>query len=533
MRERNDTPWIKYGPCFVVLGLACLVRWAIDKQLGSFAPYATFYAAVLFSAWWGGSRPALLVLFAGFVCGTYLFVQPRYTLSLPDLEARAHAALYFFVSSAIALLGGAMHAAKSRAELLAQEAITRQKQLEQEIATREQAIADRKRIEQALREADRRKDEFLAMLGHELRNPLAGILYTVQALRRSGGQNSESIELRDLIERSSLHMSRLIDELLDTSRISQGKVSLQTQPLDLVTLVRQAVADHRYVLEQNGLSLVLELPDLTVQVQADAVRLSQVIGNLLHNAAKFTDVGGQVTVRLRLCAERSQAIVEVADTGIGMEPQTLTTVFEPFTQAHSSAQRRGEGLGLGLALVKGLVELHGGAVEAHSAGLGRGSTFTLTLPLDLSSAAPTPAKTAPAASSPPARRVLIIDDSPTVARSLSLLLRVSGHTVAVASDGPSGIEQARQFRPDVILCDISMPGVMDGYEVARALRSDAATKSIFLVAVTGLGQEDDRRQALAAGFDRHLSKPIVDSVLDQLLAEAGESRRLRSAIKPE
>ena len=208
MRERTDTPWLKYGTCLVVVGLACLVRRAMDRPLGSFAPYATFYAAVLFSAWWGGLRPALFALLVGFVCGTFFFVQPRHTLVLEDRDAQVHAALYFFVSSAIALLGGAMHSAKNRAERLVQEAITRQKRLEDEIATREQAIADRKRVEQALREADRRKDDFLAMLGHELRNPLASVLYAVQALRKIEIQNPEAAELRQLIERASLHMTR-------------------------------------------------------------------------------------------------------------------------------------------------------------------------------------------------------------------------------------------------------------------------------------------------------------------------------------
>jgi signal transduction histidine kinase/ActR/RegA family two-component response regulator len=524
MRERIDTPWVKYGVCSIVVGLACFVRWAMDQPLGSFAPYATFYAAVLFSAWWGGLRPALFALVVGFVCGTYLFVQPRYTLSLPDRDARVHAALYFFVGSAIALLGGAMHAAKNRAELLVLEAITRQKQLEHEIATREQAIADRRRVEQALRDADRRKNEFLAMLGHELRNPLASILYTVQVLRKIGGQNSEATELRDLIERSSLHMTRLIDELLDTSRISQGKVSLRTECLDLVQLIRQAVEDHRYALQQNGLSLTLELPESAVAIQADAVRLSQVIGNLLHNAAKFTDAGGQVAVRLRVSDDRQHAVVEVSDTGIGMEPGTMDTAFEAFTQARTSSGRDGNGLGLGLSLVKGLVELHGGTVEAHSDGPGRGSTFSLTLPLDIHGELPKRVEAGGPASKASACRVLIIDDSPAVSRSLSMLLRASGHTVAVAADGPSGVEQARQFLPDVVLCDISMPGTMDGYAVARTLRSDAATKSIFLVAVTGFGQDDDRRLALAAGFDRHLSKPVVDTVLDALLAEVTERR---------
>jgi CheY-like chemotaxis protein len=316
--------------------------------------------------------------------------------------------------------------------------------------------------------------------------------------------------------------------LLDTSRISQGKVSLRTECLDLVSLVRQALVDGRHVLEQNGLALTLELPSTPVVIQADAVRLSQVIGNLLDNAAKFTNAGGQVAVRLRVSDDRRHAVVEVSDTGIGMEPGTMATMFEAFTQARAASARAGNGLGLGLSLVKGLVELHGGTVEAHSDGPGRGSKFALTLPLDIHGELPKRVEAGGSASKVNACRVLIIDDSRAVSRSLRMLLRASGHIVAVAADGLSGVEQARQFLPDVVLCDISMPGTMDGYAMARALRSDAATKSIFLVAVTGFGQDDDRRLALEAGFDRHLSKPVVDTVLDALLVEATE-RRLPTA----
>ena len=379
--------------------------------------------------------------------------------------------------------------------------------------------------DEALREADRRKDEFLALLGHELRNPLAGIVSGVEVLNQIGALDPQVVEVRGIIGRQANHMTRLIDDLLDVSRIVRGKIVLRSERLDLAALTRQTVADHRALVEQGGLVLDTDVAPGPLWVEGDSARLAQILGNLLNNAIKFTDRGGHVGVRLRSDAEGKHALIDVSDTGIGMTPDTVASLFAPFAQAEETLARSRGGLGLGLAVVKGLVELHHGAVTAESSGPSQGSTFTVRLP---QSAAPKAQRAAAqnGASEPLRLRVLVIDDNSDVAAGMSTLLKMNGHDVAVASDGPSGIVVARQFGPDVVLCDIGLPGEMNGYGVARALRGDVDLKSSYLVAVTGFGQEDDRRLAAEAGFDRHLTKPVMYAALVEVLAEATQGRSL-------
>jgi PAS domain S-box-containing protein len=377
-------------------------------------------------------------------------------------------------------------------------------------------ITDRKRAEDALKEADRRKDEFLAMLAHELRNPLAPIRNSVQVLKLLGSSDPKQAQARDVIERQVAHMARLIDDLLDVSRITRGNILLRKGKLDLVALVRAAVEDHRRLLEETGLTLAVELPDRPLWMEGDPTRLAQVVGNLLHNANKFTDAGGAVRVRLTVEAGGETAVLSVRDSGIGLEPDILGRLFEPFSQADRSLDRSRGGLGLGLALVKGLVELHGGTVQASSPGPGGGAEFVLRLPLSAplkETGRPTPA----AASSRQALRVLVIEDRRDTAESLRMLLELLGHQVAVAYTGAPGLQTARSFHPDVVLCDIGLPGGMDGYAVARALRADGELFEVPLIAMSGYGQEEDQRRARQAGFDRHLTKPVDPQVLTQLL----------------
>jgi PAS domain S-box-containing protein len=388
-------------------------------------------------------------------------------------------------------------------------------------------ITDRKRAEEALREVDRRKDDFLALLGHELRNPLAGIVNGVQVLKHIGSTESEVVEIQAIIERQAVHMSRLIDDLLDVSRIARGKVTLRAQRLDLAALLWQTVEDHRPMLRENKLALSLENSSTPLWIDGDPVRLSQVLGNLLNNATKFTDQGGQILVKTRLDEEAKVAIVEVRDAGIGMSPDTMASLFEPFAQGETALGRSRGGLGLGLALVKGLVALHHGEIEAESGGPGQGSTFTIRLPL-LSPPKPQPLEVETGNSEPECCRVLIIEDNPDVSLPMSKLLKVNGHSTAVATDGPSGMKMARQFNPDVVLCDIGLPGEIDGYGVAKALRADKATSSVYLVAVTGFGQEEDRRRAAEAGFDRHMIKPVDHAGLLALLTGVTEDRNQRN-----
>jgi signal transduction histidine kinase len=368
----------------------------------------------------------------------------------------------------------------------------------------------------SIQEGDRRKNEFLAMLAHELRTPLAPIRNAVQVMRLLGSQEPSLQQSRDMIDRQTCHMARLIDDLLDMSRISQGKILLRKQPLDLVQLVRKTAADHRTTLEKAGLTVEVELPEGGIPLNGDPTRLAQILGNIMHNAGKFTDAGGRVTLRLVREPDGRWARISVRDTGIGIDGEMLGRVFETFSQADRSLDRSRGGLGLGLSLVKGLVEQHGGTVEAKSEGLGKGTEIIIRLPLDEApppQEAPAPPRDAEGGSC----RVLVIEDHPDTAESMRVLLGLSGHEVKVTSNGPAGVEAARSFHPDIVLCDIGIPGGMDGYAVARTLRQDPELAPTYLIALTGYGQEEDRRRAREAGFDVHLTKPVDFDELQRLL----------------
>lgn len=387
--------------------------------------------------------------------------------------------------------------------------------LADDLAGRGAVAIDNARLYQNIQEGDRRKNEFLAMLAHELRNPLAPIRNAVQVLRLIGLKEPTLCQARDMIDRQVTHMARLIDDLLDMSRLSRGKILLRKERVDLVQLVRAAVDDYRSLLEGNGLKLRAVVPEHAVRTLGDPVRLAQIVGNVLHNANKFTDAGGDVTVEVRE-GDGGTALICVRDTGIGMEPDMVARAFETFSQADSSLERSRGGLGLGLSLVKGLVDLHGGSVRAASAGLGKGTEITILLPMDDGSPIEEPAPSTPRidASAP---RILVIEDSPDTAESMRMLLSLSGYPVEVALSGSDGLDAARRFRPQVILCDIGLPGGMDGYAVARELRRDAELAELYLVALTGYGQEEDRRRSREAGFDAHLTKPMDFGELQRLL----------------
>ncbi len=364
-----------------------------------------------------------------------------------------------------------------------------------------------------LRESDRRKDEFLAVLAHQLRNPLGPIRNAARILGLPASTDCCHREAREVIERQVSHMGRLIDDLLDVSRIARGKVLLRRERLDLVELTRLTSNDHRAGIEAARLNLILNLPDSPAWIKGDPTRLAQIIGNLLHNSSKFTDAGGSIT--LSVTQRDGSAVLTVADTGIGMDASLLAHVFESFSQADQSLDRSRGGLGLGLALSKGLIELHGGRVDAASDGVGKGFRIALTIPID-----PAPATTAamPAANPPTTSwRVLVIEDNLDAAKTLSALLRLYGHMPCVAHSGVQGLQSARDFQPQVVLCDIGLPGEMDGYAVALAMRRDAGLRSAYLIAVTGYGQDDDVRQAHDAGFNLHLTKPLDPSHLQAIL----------------
>ena len=370
--------------------------------------------------------------------------------------------------------------------------------------------------EEALREADRRKNEFLAMLSHELRNPLAPIRNSIYILDRAAPGGSQARRAQRVIDRQVTHMTRLIDDLLDVTRISRGKIHLRRERLDLEEVVRRTVEDLRSVFVENDVELEVTIAGAPFIVDGDGTRLGQIVGNLLQNAAKFTPRGGRTHLTVAADEDGAHAILRVRDDGGGIAPDMLPLIFEPFMQADKTLDRSKGGLGLGLALVKGLVELHGGSVSAHSEGLGRGAEFVVRLPL----AAPAIAlgSAPPAAAPSGARRVLVIEDNADAAETLKDALELSDHIVEVAGSGAEGLEMARGFAPDVVLCDIGLPG-MDGYEVAKAIRADPQLRSVWLVALSGYALPEDVERAKGAGFDRHLAKPPDLDALERALTE--------------
>jgi PAS domain S-box-containing protein len=378
-------------------------------------------------------------------------------------------------------------------------------------------IHERRMAEEALKLADRQKDDFLALLSHELRNPLAPIRTAVHLLRQRHAPDADSQRLHAVIERQVGHLVHLVDDLLDVSRALRGRIELRPEPVDLAEVIVAAVETARPLIDTRHQQLEVRLPAEPVRVHGDRVRLVQMVGNLLHNGAKFTDRGGALTVTLG--REQDTAILRVRDTGEGIDPELLPTIFEPFVQADRSLERSQGGLGIGLTLVRRIVDLHGGQVSAESAGRGRGAEFAVQLPA-LSTPAP-PRAAAPAPALPVRRtglRVLVVDDNMDAADSLAALLRAGGQTVSVAYEGATALAHAAAERPEVVLLDIGLPG-MNGYEVASALRQQLGEEPL-IVAVTGYGQDADAKRAADAGFDHHLVKPVDAATLERVIASA-------------
>ena len=398
-------------------------------------------------------------------------------------------------------------------------------------ATVSQDISERKRLEENLTrlaedlsEADRRKNHFLAMLAHELRNPLAPISNAVRALHLGGGDAETLRSASDMLRRQVGQMSRLVDDLLDLSRITRGRIELRKERIELAAVVQQAVEAVRAVYQSKGQELTIALPSHQVYMHADPARLAQVVGNLLNNACKFTDEDGHVWLTVEHQGE--QAVVRVRDDGIGIAAEHLPNIFEMFSQVDTSLERSRDGLGIGLTLVKTLVEMHDGTVDVCSDGPGRGAEFTVRLPI-LSGVTDTASPPAVAAAAPAmGRRILIVDDNEDGAESLALLLQVAGHETHMAHDGLEAIEAAERLRPDAVLLDIGLPR-MNGYEVCSRIRRAPWAKNVVLVALTGWGQEEDRHRSREAGFDAHMVKPVDFDALLNLVASlpsAPESR---------
>jgi PAS domain S-box-containing protein len=378
-------------------------------------------------------------------------------------------------------------------------------------------ITSLKKAQAALTEADRKKTEFLAVLSHELRNPLAPIRNSIYLLERAAPDSAQATRAREVVRRQTEHLTRLVDDLLDVTRISHGKIPLERSRVDVREIVRKTTDDLHSVFAHAGINLRVDhVTAGPVWIEADATRMAQVLTNLLSNSMKFTPSGG--TVRVGVAARHGRAELCVIDDGIGMDPEQIVHMFEPFAQADRSLARTKGGLGLGLALVKSIVELHGGTVAARSEGPGRGAEFLVRLPLVDAGAEPEkPRHLHPGTTS---QTILVIEDNADGAQSLADILEMHGHRVRVARDGRSGIALAREVRPDVILCDIGLPDV-DGYDVARTLRSDGPLRDTRLVALSGYAQAEDRQRARDAGFDAHLAKPVDPDELVSALNEDG------------
>jgi signal transduction histidine kinase len=389
-------------------------------------------------------------------------------------------------------------------------------------------IDERRAIEEQLQASNRRKDEFLAMLSHELRNPLAPIRTALEVIRRLAPAEPKLTWATEVTGRQVNHLTRLVEDLLDVARINQGKIALQMESLDLRAVLAHGLETVRPFIESRRHHLVRDIPDVPVMLRGDFARLSQVVANLLNNAAKYTEEGGSIELSLTLPAQ-GQAVIAVRDNGIGIDDDLLPNVFEMFEQGKQSLDRSQGGLGVGLTLVQRLVELHEGRVEAGSGGLGRGSEFRVTLPCLSEVGDSRPAELGAAAATAHAGcRVLVVDDNRDAAEATSVLLELSGHEVKTVGDGSEALASAPIYAPDVVLLDIGLPG-MDGYEVAVRLRQMAETRDSCLIALTGYGQPADRARAREAGFDHHLTKPADPDALLGLITAWLQARRSDTA----
>ncbi len=376
---------------------------------------------------------------------------------------------------------------------------------------------ERERLNLELQANDQRKNEFLATLAHELRNPLAPVRNAIQILNLKGGSEQPELQwARDMIDRQIAHLARLIDDLMDVSRISRGRIELQRERVALATILSNAVDASRPLIEQGGQILAIDLPTTPLWLDADLTRLSQVFCNLLNNAVKYSAAGSRIHVLAEPVG--GEVVVRVRDEGIGIAPEMLQSVFDMFTQVDPSLEKTQGGLGIGLTLVKRLVELHGGKVEARSAGHGTGSEFVVRLPLIDSTqvTCQQPELASPPRSAAPPQRILIVDDNRDAADSLARILKIVGNEIRIANDGLEALRLAEEFRPDVVLLDIGMPK-LNGYDAARSIRRAPWGEEMKLIAVTGWGQEADRQRSRAAGFDHHTVKPVDPDVLLDLI----------------
>ncbi len=389
----------------------------------------------------------------------------------------------------------------------------------------EASTARLRESEEQLRDADRRKDEFLAMLAHELRNPLAPIRTAVQLMRFKELPDEQRTRARDIIERQVDQLVRLIDDLMDVSRITRGMITLHREPIDLTAVIARAVETTRPLIDSRRQELMVALPPRPLKVEGDSTRLAQVVGNVLNNASKYTPEGGRI--RLQLHAEEDEAVIAVSDSGIGIPPEMLGNVFDLFTQVNRALDRAHGGLGIGLALVRKIVEMHGGRVSASSAGVDQGTQIEIRLDLIAEERRTVPVHAAEAQGAPlpelPPRRILVVDDNEDAAALIALLLKLAGQEVRTANDGAEALATAALQRPDVVFLDLAMPG-LNGYETARRIRQEPWGQEVALIALSGWGQRRDRARTAEAGFSAHLVKPVSEAQLLAVLADLAPPR---------
>ena len=378
-----------------------------------------------------------------------------------------------------------------------------------------EAAEELRAAREELGQGARRTEEFLAILAHELRNPLAPLRSALAVLKKADATSAAAIEARDIAERQVGHLTRLVDDLLDVARITHGRIELKKGPVELALAVSHAVETVRPTLRAQGHELTIDIPERPIWLDADEVRLTQILSNLLNNAAQYTAPRGKVAIQATQLEDEVE--IRVIDTGLGIAPEALPRVFDMFTQVGPPELRAPSSLGIGLRLVKGLVEMHGGRIEARSDGVGRGSVFVVRLPVGKGPGAERREASPPSQGANPSRRILIVDDNADAAASIAVLLSFDGHHTRVAADGRAALEAIAAETPDIVFLDIGMPG-MDGYEVARRIRRQSHLARVKLVALTGWGQAADRKQAREAGFDRHLTKPVEPAALQAVIA---------------
>jgi signal transduction histidine kinase/ActR/RegA family two-component response regulator len=506
---RRSATW-GYLIAIVGSGLVVFLRVSTEGPLRTFLASLAFILAVLVAGLVGGWRPGLLTVLLCLVTERVFFTDPKQSFWRPSSNDGLRILAYTLTGIAITLLCEGLHRAWRRIE-------ERQRQLEREMSERLAVSQERLQLVEQLRQADRRKDEFLATLAHELRNPLAPLSNALELWELVKDRPEQLHDLRGMMQRQVRQMTRLIDDLLDVSRISRGKISLRIDRVELRSLVTTAIETVKPIITANNQRLDLSLLPQPVFVRCDATRVSQVVGNVLHNAAKYTPESGEI--RVSVAREPGTARISVRDTGCGIPPELLSHIFEMFQQVDQTLDRAQGGLGIGLTLAKRLIEMHGGSIEAHSDGEGRGSEFVISLPTD-SAEATAEVETKPVAGPSrelPRHRILVVDDLHESAQTLARMLRAMGQEVATAHDGPSALTRVGEYQPGVVFLDIAMPG-MNGYEVARRIRASDGVEPPVLVALTGYGQDEDRRRARDAGFDFHLTKPTSTEQLTSVLS---------------